>query len=217
MVGVAFPIAIAASIFVAEWGKEKQIRTGIRPPIGWIILGLMVGLPIVAFFLAGRPIAFSVPLFNETGPLLRRGFQAGTGTTVIPEFIGLLLALSIYTATYIAEIVRAGILAVNRGQSEAAASLGLRSGQTLRLVEIPQAMRVIIPPLTNQFLNLTKNSSLAVAIAYPDLVSVGGTVLNQTGQAVELVSIWMLFYLGLSLITSTLMNMWNRRVALVER
>ncbi|HWJ72167.1 MAG TPA: amino acid ABC transporter permease [Kaistia sp.] len=213
----AIPVAIAISVFVAHWGKGRLDRTGRKPPVGWISAALIIGLPILVFFIAGRPITFDVPVFNETGPILRRGFQSGTGMTIIPEFVGLVLALSIYTAAYIAEVVRAGIEAVSHGQSEAAASLGLKPGQTLRFVVIPQALRVIIPPLTNQYLNLTKNSSLAVAVAYPDLVSVGGTVLNQTGQAVEMVSIWMLFYLGLSLLTSMVMNYWNRRVALVER
>ncbi len=216
-VGIALLVGIAAAVLVARWGRKRQAETGRAPPSGWIGLCLVLGLPIVVFFALGRPIGFDLPVFNDQGPILRRGFQAGSGLTVIPEFFGLLLALSLYTAAYIAEIVRAGINAVGHGQSEAAHSLGLRSGQTLRLVVIPQAMRVIIPPLTNQYLNLTKNSSLAVAVAYPDLVSVGGTVLNQTGQAVEMVSIWMVFYLGLSLLTSFVMNSWNRRVALVER
>lgn len=213
----AIPVAVAISVFVAHWGRGRLDRTGRKPPVGWISAALIIGLPILVFFIAGRPIGLDVPVFNETGPILRRGFQSGTGMTIIPEFVGLVLALSIYTAAYIAEVVRAGIEAVSHGQSEAAASLGLKPGQTLRFVVIPQALRVIIPPLTNQYLNLTKNSSLAVAVAYPDLVSVGGTVLNQTGQAVEMVSIWMLFYLGLSLLTSMVMNYWNRRVALVER
>ncbi len=216
-VGIALLIGIAAALLVTRWGRRRQIETGRAPPSGWLGIALIVGLPLVVFFALGRPIGFDVPVFNDQGPILRRGFQAGSGLTVIPEFFGLLLALSLYTAAYIAEIVRAGINAVGHGQSEAAHSLGLRSGQTMRLVVIPQAMRVIIPPLTNQYLNLTKNSSLAVAVAYPDLVSVGGTVLNQTGQAVEMVSIWMVFYLGLSLLTSFVMNSWNRRVALVER
>ncbi len=217
IVGLALLAGILAAFLVARWGRKRQEATGEAPPAGWIGLALIVGLPVIAFFALGRPIGIDVPVFNDQGPILRRGFQAGSGLTVIPEFFGLLLALSLYTAAYIAEIVRAGINAVGHGQSEAAHSLGLRSGQTLRLVVIPQAMRVIIPPLTNQYLNLTKNSSLAVAVAYPDLVSVGGTVLNQTGQAVEMVSIWMVFYLGLSLLTSFVMNTWNRRVALVER
>ena len=217
LVVAAIPAAIAAMIFVTKWAHERQNRTGIRPPIGTINLALIIGLPVAAFFIAGRPLGVDFPVFNETGPLLRRGFQAGTGLTIIPEFIGLLLALSLYTATYIAEVVRSGIQAVNKGQTEAAHSLGLRAGPTLRLVVLPQAMRIIIPPLTNQYLNLTKNSSLAVAIAYPDLVAVGGTVLNQTGQAVEIVSIWMLFYLGLSVLTSAVMGYFNKRAALIER
>lgn len=217
LVVAAIPAAIAAMIFVTKWAHERQNRTGIRPPIGTINLALIIGLPVAAFFIAGRPLSVDFPVFNETGPLLRRGFQAGTGLTIIPEFIGLLLALSLYTATYIAEVVRSGIQAVNKGQTEAAHSLGLRAGPTLRLVVLPQAMRIIIPPLTNQYLNLTKNSSLAVAIAYPDLVAVGGTVLNQTGQAVEIVSIWMLFYLGLSVLTSAVMGYFNKRAALIER
>src|SRR6201999_2429956 len=140
------------------------------------------------------------------------------GVEVLPEFVALLVGLSIYTGAFIAEVVRAGILAVSRGQTEAAYSLGLRAGPTMRLVVIPQAMRVIIPPLTSQYLNLTKNSSLAVAIGYPDLVQIfAGTVLNQTGQAVEMIVITMAVYLFISLVTSALMNLYNRRVALVER
>jgi general L-amino acid transport system permease protein len=217
MIFAAIPVAIALMIFVAKWGHERQSRTGIRPPIGLINTAVLIGLPVIAFFIAGRPLHISMPVFTETGPLLRRGFQTDSGMTIIPEFLGLLLALSLYTAAYIAEVVRSGIQAVTRGQTEAAASLGLRPRQTLRLVVLPQAMRIIIPPLTNQYLNLTKNSSLAVAIAYPDLVAVGGTVLNQTGQAVEVVSIWMIFYLGLSFLTSAVMGYFNKRVALVER
>ena len=137
---------------------------------------------------------------------------------ILPEFVALLLGLVTYTAAFIAEVVRAGILAVSKGQTEAAGALGLRPGQTLRLVVMPQAMRVIIPPLTSQYLNLTKNSSLAVAIGYPDLVQVFmGTVLNQTGQAIEVVAITMAVYLTISLVTSFVMNIYNRRVAIVER
>ena len=216
-VGIAFLAAIVLAFLFARWSKARLDATGQEPPVVWINLALVIGLPLLVFFALGRPIGLDMPVFNDQGPLLRRGFQAGSGLTVIPEFFGLLLALSLYTAAYIAEIVRAGIRAVSHGQTEAAHSLGLRQGQTLRYVVVPQALRVIIPPLTNQYLNLTKNSSLAVAVAYPDLVSVGGTVLNQTGQAVEMVSIWMVFYLGLSLLTSFIMNTWNRRVALVER
>ncbi len=145
------------------------------------------------------------------------GFNFSGGKVIIPEFMALLVALSIYTASFIAEIVRAGIQAVSHGQSEAAHALGMRNGITTRLVVIPQAMRVIIPPLASQYLNLTKNSSLAVAIGYPDLVATGGTVLNQTGQAIEIVMIWMVVYLSLSLLTSGFMNWFNSRMKLVER
>ena len=147
-----------------------------------------------------------------------KGFNFRGGIGIIPELAALLLALSIYTASFIAEIVRAGINAVSHGQTEAALSLGLPQGKTLRLVVIPQALRIIIPPLTSQYLNLTKNSSLAMAIGYPDLVSVfAGTTLNQTGQAIEIIAMTMAVYLTLSLLTSLLMNIYNRKVALVER
>jgi general L-amino acid transport system permease protein len=158
----------------------------------------------------GAPIRFDLPEL--------KGLNFSTGLRIIPEFIALLLALSTYTAAFIAEIVRAGILAVNKGQTEAAYSLGLRPGETLRFVVVPQALRVIIPPLTSQYLNLTKNSSLAVAIGYPDFFALfAGTTLNQTGQAIEIIALTMAVYLAISLITSGLMNFYNRRVALVER
>lgn len=180
-------------------------------------VGLIIGLPLLTYFATGMPITLEHPNFVETGPILRQGFELNVGINIIPEFLALTAALAIYTASFIAEIVRAGIQAVSHGQTEAAHALGLRNGPTLRLVVIPQAMRVIIPPLTSQYLNLTKNSSLAVAIAYPDLVSMGGTVLNQTGQAIEIIGIWMVVYLSLSLITSAFMNWYNQRMALVER
>lgn len=208
-IGVAFLLAIAAAIALHVWARKRQEATGERFPSGLAALGLIVGLPLVAFFGAGMPVSIEYPQL--------RGFNFVGGLQLTPEFVALCLALSIYTASFIAEIVRAGILAVSHGQTEAASALGLRPGPTLRLVVIPQAMRVIIPPLTSQYLNLTKNSSLAVAIAYPDLVSVGGTVLNQTGQAIEIIGIWMMVYLSLSLITSAFMNWYNQRMALVER
>ena len=174
------------------------------------MLAFLVIPPLVAFALAGFPVEFSLP---EKGRFNIRG-----GMEVLPEFIALLFGLVIYTAAFIAEAVRAGILAVSRGQHEAAAALGLRPRSALKLVVIPQAMRVIVPPLTNQYLNLTKNSSLAVAIGYPDLVQIfAGTVLNQTGQAVEVVAITMAVYLVISLVTSGLMNLYNRRITLAER
>lgn len=216
-IGIALLVGIVATFFVKSWARKRQEATGEQFPVFWTAIGLIIGLPVIAYLVTGLPVYFDQPVFVDTGPMLRRGFQLGTGFNLIPEFLALLLALAIYTAAFIAEIVRAGIQAVSHGQTEAAHALGVRQGPTLRLVIIPQAMRVIIPPLTSQYLNLTKNSSLAVAIAYPDLVSVGGTVLNQTGQAVEIIGIWMLIYLSLSLLTSAFMNWYNQRMALVER
>jgi general L-amino acid transport system permease protein len=209
-VNAALVAGIVLSIGFAVWARRRQRRTGRQAPILWVTLALVVVLPLVVFVLAGAPILFESPQagrFNITG-----------GVEVLPEFVALLFGLSIYTAAFIAEVVRAGLLSVSRGQVEAAYSLGLQPRPTLRLIVIPQAMRVIIPPLTNQYLNLTKNSTLAVAIGYPDLVQVfTGTVLNQTGQAVEVVAITMLVYLVISLATSLAMNLYNRRMALVER
>ncbi|GGB44532.1 amino acid ABC transporter permease [Roseibium aquae] len=209
--------AIAATVFIARWARKRQEATGQQFPSLLTGFGLILGLPLITFFVMGMPIGLEHPVFNETGPMLQRGFQLNVGINVIPEFLALTVALAIYTSAFIAEIVRAGIQAVSHGQTEAAHALGLRQGPTLRLVIIPQAMRVIIPPLTSQYLNLTKNSSLAVAIAFPDLVSVGGTVLNQTGQAIEVIAVWMMVYLSLSLLTSMFMNWYNQRMALVER
>ncbi|PTW61029.1 general L-amino acid transport system permease protein [Breoghania corrubedonensis] len=208
-IGIALLLAVAGSIVLHVWARKRQEATGQRFRSGLSALGMIIGLPVVAYFASGMPVSVEYPVL--------RGFNFVGGLQLTPEFVALVLALSIYTASFIAEIVRAGILAVSHGQTEAAGALGLRPGPTLRLVVIPQAMRVIIPPLTSQYLNLTKNSSLAVAIAYPDLVSVGGTVLNQTGQAIEIIGIWMFVYLSLSLITSAFMNWYNQRMALVER
>ncbi|MGS4883787.1 amino acid ABC transporter permease [Roseibium sp. MB-4] len=216
-IGIALIIGIVASVVVSRWARKRQDETGQQFPVFWTALGLIIGLPVITYFVTGMPMYLEHPNFVETGPILRRGFELGVGFNLIPEFLALTTALAIYTAAFIAEIVRAGIQAVSHGQTEASHALGLRNGPTLRLVVIPQAMRVIIPPLTSQYLNLTKNSSLAVAIAFPDLVSVGGTVLNQTGQAIEIIAIWMAVYLSLSLITSAFMNWYNQRMALVER
>ncbi|WP_026380829.1 amino acid ABC transporter permease [Afifella pfennigii] len=211
----AILLGLAASFLIRAWARRRQMATGERFPVFWTALALVVAVPIVVYFLAdaltkGAPLTMEYATQGNFGP---RG-----GTRIFPEFIGLLFALSFYTASFIAEIVRAGILAVPHGQTEASFSLGLRPGHTLRLVVIPQALRVIIPPLTSQYLNLTKNSSLAVAIAYPDLVSVfAGTALNQTGRAVEFILITMATYLAISLVTSAFMNWYNSRVALVER
>ncbi len=206
----AFIAGLIATIAVGIWAKNKQRLTGQQTPMGRIALGLCVALPLVVYFVMGSPISAEYPVL--------KGFNFRGGISIIPELAALLLALSIYTAAFIAEIVRSGINAVSYGQTEAAMSLGLPRSKTLKLIVIPQALRIIIPPLTSQYLNLTKNSSLAMAIGYPDLVSVfAGTTLNQTGQAIEIIAMTMGVYLSLSLITSALMNLYNRKVALVER
>jgi general L-amino acid transport system permease protein len=202
-------LAVIASIVIHRMAKKRQAETGERFASGLTALALILVLPVLFFALAGWPVTFDYPVMGS--------FSFRGGVTLVPEFMALLLALSVYTAAFIAEAVRAGIQAIPRGQSEAAHALGLRPNLTMRLVVLPQALRVIIPPLTSQYLNLTKNSSLAVAIGYPDLVAMGGTTLNQTGQAVEIVFVWMTVYLSLSLITSGFMNWFNRRVRLVER
>jgi general L-amino acid transport system permease protein len=207
---IALVAGVIAALAYRVFARRRQMRTGQPAPVGWVMLGLIVVLPFAVLALAGFPVTFTYP---EAGRFNIRG-----GIEVLPEFMALLFGLTIYTAAFIAEVVRAGIGAVAKGQTEAAYSLGLRPGATLRLVVIPQAMRVIIPPLTSQYLNLTKNSTLAVAIGYPDLVQIfAGTVLNQTGQAVEVIVITMAVYLFISLVTSGLMNLYNRRMALVER
>lgn len=210
IVVAAFVIGIIATLFINIWANNKQKLTGQQTPMGRIALGLIVVIPTIIYFIMGSPISAEYPAL--------KGFNFKGGISIIPELAALLLALSIYTASFIAEIVRSGINAVSHGQTEAAMSLGLPRSRTLKLVIIPQALRIIIPPLTSQYLNLTKNSSLAMAIGYPDLVSVfAGTTLNQTGQAIEIIAMTMGVYLTLSLITSGLMNIYNRKVALVER
>ena len=210
LVWIALAIGVVAAFIVSRWAKARQARTGQTFPAFGTALALVLGLPLIVFLALGAPLSFELPTSGNFGP---RG-----GARLYPEFIAVVLALTFYTAAFIAEIVRAGILAVNRGQTEAAYAVGLRPGTTLRLVVIPQALRVIIPPLTSQYLNLFKNSSLAVAIAYPDLVAVfAGTGLNQAGQEVEFILITLLTYLSISLFISALMNWYNKRVALVER
>ena len=206
----ALAIGILAAILLRRWARRRQALTGAQVHVLWPALGLICAPPLVAFVLAGFPLAFETP---DVGRFNVRG-----GLEILPEFAALLLALSVYTAAFIAEVVRAGILAVPHGQVEAAQALGLRFAGTLRLVVVPQAMRVIVPPLTSQYLNLIKNSSLAVAIGYPDLVQVfAGTVLNITGQAVEVIAVTMAVYLAISLFTSLLMNLYARATAVVER
>jgi general L-amino acid transport system permease protein len=207
---IAFLIgAIAASVLHVR-GRRLQDRTGKQARTLWPALAAVIGLPLITFVLFRFPLSFHNPDLGR--------FNVRGGLEILPEFAALLLALSVYTAAFIAEVVRAGVLSVSHGQVEAAQALGLRSSTTLRLIVVPQAMRVIVPPLTNQYLNLTKNSSLAVAIGYPDLVQVfAGSVLNITGQAVEVIAITMAVYLSISLVTSFLMNLYGRSVALVER
>ncbi|HDY7707111.1 TPA: amino acid ABC transporter permease [Vibrio vulnificus] len=201
---------IIATIFIGVWARNKQKLTGQQTPMGRIALALIVGLPALVYFISGMPVSAEYPAL--------KGFNYQGGISIIPELAALLVALSIYTAAFIAEIVRSGINAVSHGQTEAAMSLGVPRTRTLKLIIIPQALRIIIPPLTSQYLNLTKNSSLAMAIGYPDLVSVfAGTTLNQTGQAIEIIAMTMGVYLTLSLVTSALMNIYNKKVALVER
>jgi general L-amino acid transport system permease protein len=207
---IALAAGVVGAIVFYVWARKRQERTGQQAPVFSVGLTLVFGLPLAVLALAGFPLAFVFPAAGR--------FNINGGIEILPEFAALLFGLSIYTAAFIAEVVRAGILAVSRGQTEAAYSLGLTPGPTLRLIVVPQAMRVIIPPLTSQYLNLTKNSTLAVAIGYPDLVQVfTGTVLNNTGQAVEVVAITMAVYLTISLATSLLMNIYNSRIALVER
>ena len=210
IVVVLFLAAAVGALLLGRWARARQMRTGQQFPSILAGLGLIIGVTALALVATGFPVSFQIPEL--------RGFNFVGGVALQPELVALLIGLSVYTASFIAEIVRAGILAVSHGQTEAAYSLGLRANPTLRLVVVPQALRVIIPPLTSQYLNLTKNSSLAVAIGYPDLFQVfAGTVLNQTGQAIEVIAITMAVYLTLSLLTSAFMNWYNRRVALVER
>ena len=204
-VAVALLMAIVASLLLRTYARRQLFQTGKLLTIWPYIVGLLIGLPLVASLVFGAPVSFEIPEL--------KGFNFSGGSRVIPEFVALTLALSTYTAAFIAEIVRAGIQSVHKGQMEAGASLGLARGLTLRLIVVPQALRVILPPLTNQYLNLTKNSSLAVAIGYPDLVSVfAGTTLSQTGQAVEIIAITMGVYLLLSLVTSAIMNFYGWRI-----
>ena len=210
MVIAGFIIAIIASISLIVWAKKRQTRTGLWFPAYWGSLGIIIVVTLIAYWIAGSPIEFDLPQksrFNVTG-----------GMVLPPEFVAVLIALSTYTGSFIAEIVRAGILSVNWGQTEAARSLGLADSLTQRLIVLPQALRVIIPPLTSQYLNLAKNSSLGAAIAYPELVAVVmGTTLNQTGQAIETIGLCMLVYGSLSLSISLFMNWYNKKMSLTER
>jgi general L-amino acid transport system permease protein len=198
-----------AAYVLRRWARKRQEKTGQTFPVLVFSLGIIIGLPFVTWLAAGSPHKMSVPELV--------GFNFQGGMNMSPEFGALLLGLVLYTAAFVAEIVRAGIQAINKGQTEAAMAIGLKRGAILNLVILPQALRVIIPPLTSQMLNLTKNSSLAVAIGFPDFVSVASTTINQTGQAIEGISLIMLVYLGFSLLTSLFMNWYNKKMALVER
>src|ERR1700704_6486044 len=198
-------IAIVASLLLRQYARRQLFERGRKITIWPYVAGLVIGLPLATALVLGPPVSFEVPVL--------KGFNFSGGSRLIPEFVALTLALSTYTAAFIAEIVRAGILSVHKGQMEAGASLGLSRGSALRLVVVPQALRVILPPLTNQYLNLTKNSSLAVAIGYPDLVSVfAATTLSQTGQAIEIIGITMGVYLLISLVTSAVMSFYGWRI-----
>jgi len=202
--------AIAGTFFLSRWAKKRQESTGQLFPLLWSNLGLLIGLPLLAFIITGMPASIEVPSLQ--------GFGFKGGLTLIPELVALSIALSVYTASFIAEAVRAGVQSVSHGQVEAAAALGLPSAKVLRFVTIPQALRVIVPPLNSQYQNLIKNSSLAMAIGYPDLVAVFmGSTLNQVGQAVEIVFLTMLVYLLINLTLSLFMNWYNAKIKLVER
>lgn len=206
---LAFLVALAACMMMKKWARKRQARTGKLFPVIKTGIGIIIGLPLITWLLGGAPTEMSVPVL--------KGFNFKGGLSVSPEFTALLLGLVLYTAAFVAEVVRAGIQSVSKGQTEAAMAIGLKPGQLLNLVILPQALRVIIPPLTSQMLNLTKNSSLAVAIGYPDFVSVAGTTINQTGQAIEGVMLIMAVYLIFSLSTSAFMNWYNKKMKLVER
>ncbi|MBP5855861.1 amino acid ABC transporter permease [Marivibrio halodurans] len=207
---ISLILAIGAVVVLAKWAKKRQDATGEQFPVFWTSVGLVTVLPLLALIVTGFPVTWDIPSLQ--------GFNFQGGTQAPAAFWALLAALTFYTGAFIAENVRAGIQAVSHGQTEAAFALGLRPGLTMRKIIIPQALRVIVPPTTSQYLNLTKNSSLAIAIGYPDLVNVfTGISLNQTGNAVEIIALTMLVYLTISLLISLFMNWYNKRIALVER
>lgn len=207
--------AIVAIIFIRFYAKKIQEREGKQLPVLYISLALITILPLLSFLIGGVSLDFEMPVLKQ---LAQTSFIFEGGIALPPELIALVLALSLYTSTFVAECVRAGIQGISKGQKEAAASVGLTPNQILKLVIMPQALRIIIPPTTNQYLNLTKNSSLAAAIAYPDLVLVfAGTALMQTGKAIEIVGITMLTYLSISLAIAALMNWYNKRIEIKEK
>jgi general L-amino acid transport system permease protein len=208
-IAAALGVGIVLAILFARWAARRRERTGQHVPAFWPGLAIVLGLPMAVWFAGGAPLAWSVPTL--------RGFNFQGGASLTPEFVALLVGITVYTGAFIAEIVRSGIQSVPHGQVEAARAVGLRPGLVMRLVVLPQALRVIVPPTTSQYLSLTKNSSLGVLIGYPDLVNVGNTTLNQTGQALEAIAIMMAVYLMISLTISVFMNVYNRFVAIRER
>jgi len=206
---VAFVVSLVIAYIIRRWAYARRMATGQGFPSGWVSLGVIVALTLAAYFGTGDPLTLEVPVKTR--------FNINGGWTIAPEFATMFLALGVYTASFIAEIVRSGIQSVSHGQTEAARAMGLNSGRVLRLVVLPQALRVIIPPLASEYLNITKNTSLALAVGFADLVAVGNNVLNPTGQSIEVVEIWMAFYLGLSILISVSMNWFNARIALTER
>jgi len=206
---IAVIIAVIVIFFIKKWAKKRQDSTGKSFPVFFTSIILLLGFPFVCWLFGGAPTDMNIPVL--------KGFNFKGGLSISPEFAALLLGLVLYTAAFVAEVVRAGIQSVAKGQTEAAMAIGLKPGHVLNLIILPQALRVIIPPLTSQMLNLTKNSSLAVAIGYPDFVSVAGTAINQTGQAIEGVMLIMIVYLIFSLSTSAFMNWYNKKMAIVER
>ena len=207
--------AIVSIIFIRIYARKLQEREGTQLPVFYISIGLLIILPLLSFLIGGVKLDFELPVLKQ---LAKTSFIFEGGIALPPELIALVVALSLYTSTFVAECVRAGIQGISKGQKEAAASVGLNPNQILKLVIMPQALRIIIPPTTNQYLNLTKNSSLAAAIAYPDLVLVfAGTALMQTGKAIEIVGITMLTYLTISLSIAALMNWYNKRIEIKEK
>jgi len=206
---LALGAAIVASVVLVRVSKRMRDETGNAPPSGWISLGLILGLPAAVYFFTGQPLEFDAPVLS--------GFNFKGGMILRPEFTALLIGLVMYTAAFIGENVRSGIQSVDKGQLEAAKALGLKSGVIMRKVILPQTLRVCIPTTTNDYTSLVKNSSLAVAIGYPDMVSIGGTIIGQNDQAIEVIGMWMAVYLSINLIVSLVMNWLNAKVQLVER
>jgi len=207
---IAFILALVSSFFLRRWAKKRQDETGKQFPVVTSAFGMIIFVPLLLFFILGSPLSFDYPAL--------KGFNFKGGMVIRPEFIAMFLALTIYTAAFISETVRSGILSVTKGQREASASLGLKKSWIMRLIIIPQALRVIVPPLTSQYLNLTKNSSLGIAVGYADLVhGFGGISLNQTGQAIECMVIVMATYLTISLTISLFMNIYNRSIQFKEK